>query len=487
MLNRVLSTRLCAYGLIVAFIILKIPHLSYPFFWDESWPYATAVHALYEAGPSLSPSAIAPELSRGHPPLFIFLAASWMKVFGSSLTAIHSFPLCLSAIFAICIYEITRRIFNPATGVLALLLILFQPLFYVQASAVLPEVMLAFFGLLALYFYATERLFSMALALICSFYTKETGLTIGLSLGLFSIFRLLVKDIDRRTFYKHLAAFVVPLIGIICFFIIQKQQLGWYFFPFHVDLLSHTEVSRASKIKTGLKVLFLVDNRVYITISCMALLLLCSWRQMTQKWASIIQEIKAAWRPPFSTTQLFILSFLIFLPVFIVFCAFNFFIHRYFIIAFVPLNMLLAAIMVQASRRLSTVFPMLLLVIGIFHFWNQRQLNEVYDDQLGAYDGMYVEQMMIQYLEEHYAYDHPIASDAYLLRTQITDARTRYLRGSQTYSNVQMNIDEHTQLILFSGKEADTQYERVKQNPDFKLVRRWERGKAWAELYERVP
>src|SRR5690554_5266519 len=204
MLHKIFDSRLLAFFIIIVFIIIKIPHLDYPFFWDESYPYASAIHEMYQVGPSLSPSAISPELSRGHPTLFIFLVASWMKIFGTSLVAIHSFPLFISTLLSLSIYEISRRFFNAKTGLIALVLIIFQPLYLVQSSMVLLEIFLAFFALLSLYFYAKNRLIPLSICLLFLFYTKESGLTLGLSLGIVSIIRLLMKDIDFKTFRKHL-------------------------------------------------------------------------------------------------------------------------------------------------------------------------------------------------------------------------------------------------------------------------------------------
>lgn len=73
------------------FIAFKIPHLFYPYYWDECWPYATAIKAMCDNGLSFMPDAIEANLSRGHPLFFQVIAAGWMKIFGASHLAMHSF------------------------------------------------------------------------------------------------------------------------------------------------------------------------------------------------------------------------------------------------------------------------------------------------------------------------------------------------------------------------------------------------------------
>ena len=99
-----IKDRLPLFIILLVFVALKIPHLHYAYFWDESWPYAPALRAMYLHGPGLMPNAIDPELSRGHPLLFHALAATWMKIFGTSHVSLHSFALLISILFLIFIY-----------------------------------------------------------------------------------------------------------------------------------------------------------------------------------------------------------------------------------------------------------------------------------------------------------------------------------------------------------------------------------------------
>lgn len=489
MTGKILFSRSSAYCLALLFVVLKLPHLDYPFFWDESWPYASAIHEMYEVGPNLSPSAIPPELSRGHPTLFIFLVSVWMKIFGTSLIAIHSFPLLIATLFSIAIYETGRKLFSARTGFLALLLLIFQAIFFVQASFVLLEIFLAFFGLLSIYFYARGRLALLSLSLLVLFFTKESGLALGLTLGIMSLTRLAVKDIDGKLFLRHLLALGAPLLAIIVFFQIQKNQLGWYFFPYHVELMETGFKVVARKIESGLVTIFIAGYRniIMVLVLIMAVLVYLKYRK-TGVAGLVRERFRSMYQRPWSDRTVFMSSSIVFVGIFTLYSAFNFFTSRYFLIALVPTFILIAALVrLMAEHIHRYAFAVFVLLIAGFHFFALANADKIFDVEIGAFDGMRVEQEMTAFLEDNYDHATPIASNAFLLRTQLTDPRTRYLRSEQVFTDVSTHITDHTRLAIFTNKEFDDQIEKVKNDAQFRLVKRFERNAAWAEVYERMP
>jgi 4-amino-4-deoxy-L-arabinose transferase-like glycosyltransferase len=125
-----LKRRWLLFAVLVVFILCKVPHLYYPFYWDESWPYATAVRTMYNHGISLMPGAIEGELSRGHPLFFHAAAATWMKVFGATHFSMHCFALFIAVCCLVAVYEAGLRLFNQRVALLALLLVATQAIFF---------------------------------------------------------------------------------------------------------------------------------------------------------------------------------------------------------------------------------------------------------------------------------------------------------------------------------------------------------------------
>lgn len=482
-MNTIFTSRYFAYFIILVFVLLKIQHLDYPFYWDESWPYSSAIHAMYYQGPSLSPAAIPAELTRGHPTLFIFLAAVWMKVFGTSLIAIHSFPLFIASTYAIAIYEISRKLFHSTVGIIAVLLTVFQLMFFVQSSFVLLEITLSFFAFLCFYFYATGKLRWLAVGLLLLFFIKETAVVVGLALGLLSILRFVIKDISRKTFLQHLCVFAVPLVGYAVFFSIQKKLLGWYFFPFHLELIDMTQAAIIEKLKEGIRLLFWDDLKKVLLIFGIGLSALAI---LGRKMYFDVSSIRTYLQPKWNQKQLFVFGILIFLPLILLFNSMNVYINRYFLIIIVPLAGLFAVWMhrfiLLYGKSIYYASLALISMIAIYNFSKDKTTS---DGDLGAFDVMRVEQEMIAYMETHYDAHTPIATNAYLLRMQLTDSNTRYLQIPQVFTDVNWEITAATQLVIFTNKEFDYQYENVQSSHMFQLIKRFEKNSAWAEIYKR--
>lgn len=486
-IKSVIDSRIIGYLIILLFVILKIPHLDYPFIWDESWPYASAIHAMYQHGPSLLPDAIDPDLSRGHPTLFIFSVALWMKIFGTSFIAIHSFPLFISALFSVSIYEIGRKLFNPQVGFLALILIIFQQIFFVQSSLVLLEIALAFAGFMCLYFYSANNLKFLAISLLVLFFIKESGAILGLSLGIMSIIRWAIKDISLKEFIRHLGIFSIPIIAYILFFSIQKHMLGWYFFPYHMELVSITIPEIKAKIIAGITLISYADNRYLIRntlILAFAALVVLRWDNFKHDIAkfSFAGFIYTKW----SASKVFILTTILFIPIFLLLAGMNVFINRYYLIIFVPYLFLCAAFIDFLIRNFH---PMLVIAFAVFislsHVYTFKTSTEVGDNQIGAFDMMKTEQEMISFMESKYSYDTPISTNAFILRKQLEDPKTRYLKSDKSYTKVNWEVNNDTKVAVFSTKDPDFQIDKVKADSSYTLVKRFENGHAWAEIYER--
>ncbi|MGL5890546.1 MAG: glycosyltransferase family 39 protein, partial [Bacteroidia bacterium] len=150
--GRILLALLCA-----AFVLIKLPYVDLPYYWDEAWVYAPAVQEMAASGPSLAPDAIPAELTRGHPLLFHFFAAIWVTIFGNTPVAAHSFALFVSLLLLLAVYRTASRVFSPGAGIAAVVLICVQPVFFAQSGLLLPEIMLALFLLLALQAYTENK------------------------------------------------------------------------------------------------------------------------------------------------------------------------------------------------------------------------------------------------------------------------------------------------------------------------------------------
>jgi 4-amino-4-deoxy-L-arabinose transferase-like glycosyltransferase len=276
-MGKLLDNRLLLLLVLIVFVFCKVPHLYYPYYWDESWPYMPAVKAMHDHGISLMPNAIDADLSRGHPLFFHALAAIWMKIFGASHFAMHSFALFISLLFLIAIYEAGYRLFNPRVAFLGLVMVATQEVFFVQSSFVLLEMLVACLAFLSLCFYIKDKYVFTAITLSMLFYTKESGLVLGFVIGIDALAGLFNKRNEWRMRLFRLASVAFPCLAILIFFLLQKYQRGWYIFPFYNDIIEHSWKAFWYKFRMACVHVAFYDNYKYFYfLVLMALSLIAS-------------------------------------------------------------------------------------------------------------------------------------------------------------------------------------------------------------------
>lgn len=519
MMREFLSKRWVLFLVLAAFIICKVPHLSYPFYWDESWPYATAVKAMYVHGPSLMPGAIDPKLSRGHPLFFHATAAIWMDIFGTSHIAMHSFALLIAVLFLALIYEVGLRLFNRRVAIISLLLVATQVVFFVQSSFLLFEILVGLLVFASLYFYVQRNYLLTAIALTALFYTKESGLIAGFVIGIDALAGLFDSEMEWKMRLKRILAIAVPCILIAVFFLLQKKINGWYILPLYNDLIEHKLSSFWYNFRYNcifntfelflryfyyLLILLLatiaaIKNR---DIKYLVFLLpfLVFYRMVCGKFehilpagistvlaiAMMLYAIKKLKIYQTGRQQQFILLSCTFIICFFCFSCMNFCSYRYLIPALVPVLFFTAVLFdMLISRTYSFLYVPVLLFIATIGCCSYRMDHDSTDVDPGAFTAMKIQQGLVDYLEKNKDYDKVIAAGSFLDLVHLTDPATGYLRDTGTFKKVSWLINDKTTFVIFNNIDYDTRYTAVKNDTTFHCVYRLQKDKLWGEIYER--
>lgn len=478
---------------------------------------------MYEHGPSLLPGAIDCELSRGHPLMFHFLASCWMNVFGGSNFVMHCFSLLIAILFLVAIYEAGLRMFDYMVAVTAILLIAFQQIYFVQSSFVLLEMLLAFLGFASIYFYVTKKYLLTVVSLSMLYYTKESGMVLGLVLGIDALVGLFNKQKPLKEKVGSLFSLGMPVLFIALFFIEQKRVSGWYVLPLYSNGIEQYWPGFYEKLRSGIKVLFRDDLRRYFYTVVIVLSLLTAYLKKDVKFifpaiaglfVFFLCSDKYHWQvPDFILLPLFAVSlvFLVYLMsfmvpqynevqrkfttlsilfsiFFLVYSALNsFFIDRYFLIALVPVLFLTAVLTATVVKTLNPkLFAPVLFVMLMIEMVAYNSNTGNADVKMGAFDAMKVQQDVVDYMETHQHYSREIATGSFLEKTHLVDAYTGFLSGKDTFSSVDWNITPTTELIVFDNIESDNRYDGISHDTaKFRLIYRTERGLTWAEIYER--
>ncbi len=511
------KNRLLFYSAVILFVITRIPWLHYAFYWDESWVYAPAVYLMYDHGPSLLPDAIPVLFSRGHPLLFPALCAGWMKIFGRSNYAMHSFALFISVAIAIVLYEVLLKLFNNKTALISAALLLLNTYFIVESTVVVTDFMIALFAFISLYCYIREKYILTALALTLLIFTKESGL-VAVVVIMADLFVLaLTKKITIKNALLKSTVVFVPVFILLLFFILQKKELGWYMYPGHTSAIILNIGNTFYNVQRGM-VSMLQENYIYYYF--IPLLLLSCFAAWTNKRVKYLWPVLAAliiylniavfsfkdavfyfsafgllalvgylyfipWKIFNVVQERFMRIMVLFCLTYLYFCCINFYEGRYLfpcflIIVFILIPVLYNYLIPETNNILYASVLIILIITGV--------LINRYPDRGGiiaSLDMVDIQQDVVNYMEKNNFYDANISCSAFLEQVHLKDPNTGFLKSQRSFSNVKDKLDSVTKLVIFDGIEYDTSYPRFRLNPGFKLIHRYENGFAWAEIYIR--
>jgi len=509
--------------LLIVFILCKWPHLSYPYYWDESWSYLPALNAMFHHGASLMPNAIAPVLSRGHPLLFHSLATMCTDVFGCSRLALHGFALFLSASLLIAVYEGTLRMFGERTAIISTLLIATQETFFVQSSFLLPEVLVALLSFISLWAHVHNKYLLVALSLTALFYTKETGMVLGALLLADAAIGFIRQDIPFQKRIFSIVAVILPFLFVAFFFALQKLANGWYLFPEHTNLVMLEWGEPWFRFRMCcVKPLFYEDRKYLYYILLLLFAVIAAIRSKTYRLLFILLpgaiiaffvlvDPQVHWRvgyagmfvvavglflykfcnwrifPQASQRRFFVLG-TIFIFLFFAVSSMNFFTARYLICATVILLILTGALLdvfITRSAR-KWLYYMVLAAIPVICFISFNASHSTGDTQLDAYDAMQVEQATIDYIEQHVPSYALISAGAPLICYHLCDTATGFLRKGHKYTNVDGALHHETQYAIIDNIENNSKLPgQIQQDTTMIMVYRVQCGIAWGEVYER--
>ncbi|MBI2271220.1 MAG: glycosyltransferase family 39 protein, partial [Bacteroidetes bacterium] len=455
--------------IIVAFIIVKIPYLSLPYYWDEAWVYGSAIRAMEAAHISLLPDALPVHYSRGHPLLFHFTGALWLRVFGTSLMASHIFALLISVALIVSIYYFVKNIFSKRASLLACLFIVLQPIFLAQSVLVLPEIMLSLFSLLTLYFFIQQKWIGYLITGTLALYTKETGIVAiaaAITCQLTDILFLKRKEDVLKSKLAGLLITTFPLALITFFFIIQKQVNGWYFFPEHIDFLSHDLKTFSDRLVAFSAQLFVYWGKNLLTAAILASLFLFFYfkHRLNNK----------------QNKTLLILS--IYIVLFLISSSFNFYSDRYVMSMVAPFCIIAASLIdiTFTKRILVYLFVVAYAALQIFMYIPQKTSS---DHNLGYADCVKVHQQMVNYCTENRLMDRKFFTH-FLMMANLTNPYCGYIREDQRFTSVTSTSGPDIELYIFNNMEGHDDYEKMKGRNDITLVKRFQLNHAWSEIYE---
>jgi hypothetical protein len=206
------------FFVLIAFTVIgtHFPLWDLPFFWDEAGYFIPAARDLFQHG-AFVPTSTAPNV---HPPgLPVWLSAVW-SVAGYSIAATRLAMLLLASVGAFLSFLLALRLSGGVPGLpgfQVLLLLLLNPLFYMQSMMVHLDMPAMVFTLLALYLFLEERILLSVLACVVLVWVKETGVLLPVCLG-----ALLLSERRRQEAWL----FLIPVASLVPWLWLLWKQTG---------------------------------------------------------------------------------------------------------------------------------------------------------------------------------------------------------------------------------------------------------------------
>lgn len=506
---------------ICIFVIIKIPFLDLPYFWDEAWVYAPAAIKLFETGPSLLPNALPDWLTRGHPLLFHFLGSVWLKIFGNSFISLHSYVLFLSVSLLTFIHFFMTRYFIAAAGFFTVILLIAQPPFLLQSGVFLPEIQLTFFILVSFYAFLENKRLLYVFSSTCLLLTKETGLVFIVSLIAWSLIEYLhSRNKPLRSIVVQLLFLSTPIVISSMYFILQKFMVGWFFFPEHISLFDLDLENFKWKLKVSYSFLFDSQGRKPLVLGLTVIVLLGIRQVQWYKRLFVAFCILALSKILFGKWPVDNLIFILILPLLLAVVFYWMFFEAYkkdeiqgklfsiiFIFGFI--YMIFISTHFHATRYLTCLLPLLcILLVGFsYYILKERETvfslfitaailisiynavyidSKIFGENLNYRDAIYVQIDVVEYFEDNDLWEKNICT-TFINIDALNNPYAGYLsQHNKKFNNLQDKISMSTDYIVLPSFEPGLDADEIRGNSSFELVKKLEHKTASAEIYKRI-
>jgi Dolichyl-phosphate-mannose-protein mannosyltransferase len=264
-------TRLASLLALVTLVVLlsHAAYLSLPYFWDEMGQFVPAALDILRDGAWVPHSTV----PNAHPPgVMAYLAVVW-KLFGYSISATRAAMLLLASLAVFLTWRLSERLnpgLNGAWAFAPVILLLLDPLFYMQSMLAQLDMPAMLFTLLVLVLFLEGRHKSAALASVALVLAKETGALLPLILGAW-------LWMDRKS-RKQAWLYAVPFFPLAVWFFVLWRTTGHLFgnpgFTHYNLAYALNPVRAAVSLVRRIYYLFIADFRWVGTIG-----ILYAWRR----------------------------------------------------------------------------------------------------------------------------------------------------------------------------------------------------------------
>jgi 4-amino-4-deoxy-L-arabinose transferase-like glycosyltransferase len=208
----------------VTLLLLHLPLLRLPYFWDEAGYYVPSALDFCRSW-TLIPHTTLPE---GHPPLvMVYVGLAWRLFAYSPLVARAAMTLT-GAGTVTALYVLARRIANAEIAVWSSLLLAISPLFFAQTTLVHLDLAAALFTTLAVLFLLDRRLWLFALSASLAVLSKETAVILLPVVWMYAWRKPQMLREPNSSAATVWAALAAPLVALAAWTIYYHHATGFW-------------------------------------------------------------------------------------------------------------------------------------------------------------------------------------------------------------------------------------------------------------------
>jgi len=264
----------------IVIFLLKFNTLSTPYFEDESKWYIPSILLISQNNlkPIISGEGLPKEIEEvkidnnylygwkniqdfGKPPFFHETIALAFLTFGHKIFIGRLVVILFSYLSLIFIYLLGKFLFGKKEGLIATLLLLFNPMFFSSSGRTLPVIATLSLSIMTIYFFFKNNkklflLFSIFLVL-----SKETGVIVLLSL---IIYKFVYKN--KKRYSINYSLLFIPIIIFLLWFIYRKDFILLNTKYIVYPILSSFILSILSSVFSVFSFFFIEQGRIILTI-----------------------------------------------------------------------------------------------------------------------------------------------------------------------------------------------------------------------------
>ena len=219
-----LKTPLALAATFTALILLHLPLLRLPYFWDEAGYYIPSALDFYNSW-LLIPQTTLPE---GHPPLvMVYLALAW-RLLGFSPWVARAAMTLFASVTVAALYALARVLATREIAVWSALLLALSPLFFAQSTLVHLDLAASLFTTLAILFLLRERPWPFALAASLAVLSKETAVVLLPVVWLYAWRKHRTSRPSRTEVLSTWLALLTPLVSLAVWSLYYHHATGFW-------------------------------------------------------------------------------------------------------------------------------------------------------------------------------------------------------------------------------------------------------------------